>query len=172
MNTSIVIANATDAESSQVFACAVQEIMLQEKNRMTRYKFSALAPLLALAFIMASCSSSSLSDLKTDDIILGTGAQAVKGSTVTVHYTGWLYKSGRRGRKFDSSLDSGQPFAFKLGAGEVIEGWDRGIDGMRIGGKRELIIPAQLGYGAAGAPPDIPPDAILDFEVQLLEVKH
>ena len=139
---------------------------------MTRYQLRALAPLLALAFIMGSCASNSLSDLKTNDIIVGTGAQAVKGSNVTVHYTGWLYKNGHRGKKFDSSLDSGQPFTFKLGAGEVIEGWDRGIEGMRIGGKRELIIPPQMGYGDSGAPPDIPPRAILSFEVQLLDVQH
>jgi FKBP-type peptidyl-prolyl cis-trans isomerase len=69
-------------------------------------------------------------------------------------------------------LDSGQPFTFTLGAGEVIEGWDRGVEGMRIGGKRELIIPSQMGYGKAGAPPEIPPDAILNFEVQLLDVEH
>ena len=139
---------------------------------MTRYQLRALAPLLALAFIMVSCAGNSLSDLKTNDIIVGSGAQAVKGSTVTVHYTGWLYKNGHRGKKFDSSLDSGQPFTFKLGAGEVIEGWDRGIEGMRIGGKRELIIPPQMGYGDSGAPPDIPPGAILNFEVQLLDVQH
>lgn len=125
-----------------------------------------------LALFMASCSGESLSDLRTSDIVAGTGAQAVKGSTVTVHYTGWLYKSGRRGKKFDSSLESGQPFSFKLGAGEVIEGWDRGVEGMRVGGKRELIIPPQLGYGNNGAPPDIPPNSVLDFEVQLLEVQH
>jgi FKBP-type peptidyl-prolyl cis-trans isomerase len=139
---------------------------------MTRYQLRALAPLLALAFIMASCASNSLSDLKTNDIIVGSGAQAVKGSTVTVHYAGWLYNNGHRGKKFDSSLDSGQPFTFKLGAGKVIEGWDRGIEGMRIGGKRELTIPPQLGYGDSGAPPDIPPGAILSFEVQLLDVQH
>ena len=91
---------------------------------------------------------------------------------MTVHYTGWLYKNGRRGKKFDSSLDSGQPFTFQLGAGEVIEGWDRGVEGMRVGGKRELIIPSQMGYGEAGAPPEIPPHAILNFEVQLLDVQH
>jgi FKBP-type peptidyl-prolyl cis-trans isomerase len=139
---------------------------------MTGYQLRVFAPLLALAFIMASCADNSLSDLKTNDIIVGSGAQAVQGSTVTVHYTGWLYKNGHRGKKFDSSLDSGQPFTFKLGAGEVIGGWDRGIKGMRIGGKRELIIPPQMGYGDSGVPPDIPPRAILCFEVQLLDVQH
>jgi FKBP-type peptidyl-prolyl cis-trans isomerase len=139
---------------------------------MKRYQLRAFAPLLALAFILASCTSNSLQDLKTNDIIVGSGAQALKGNTVTVHYTGWLYKNGHRGKKFDSSLNSGQPFTFKLGAGEVIEGWDRGIAGMRIGGKRELTIPPQMGYGDSGAPPDIPPRAILSFEVQLLDVQH
>jgi peptidylprolyl isomerase len=104
--------------------------------------------------------------------VVGEGSQAVKGSTVTVHYTGWLFKNGRRGKKFDSSLNDTQPFSFKLGTGEVIKGWDRGIEGMRVGGKRELIIPPNLGYGGEGAPPLIPPDSILDFEVQLLEVQH
>lgn len=119
---------------------------------MTGYQLRAIAPLLALALFMASCASNSLSDLKMNDIIAGSGAPAVKGSTVTVHYTGWLYKNSHRGKKFDSSLDSGQPFTFKWGAGEVIEGWDRGIEGMRIGGKRELIIPPQMGYGDPGRP--------------------
>ena len=139
---------------------------------MKSYQVRTLAPLMALAFVMAACAGNSLSDLKTNDIIVGTGAQAVKGSNATVHYTGWLYKNGRRGKKFGSSLDSEQPFTFKLGAGEVIEGWDRGIEGMRVGGKRELIIPPQMGYGNTGAPPDIPPRAILSFEVQLLDVQH
>jgi peptidylprolyl isomerase len=127
---------------------------------------------LAIAFLLNSCSLNSISDLKTNDIVVGTGSKAVKGASVTVHYAGWLYKNGHRGKKFDSSLDAGQPFIFKLGAGEVIEGWDRGIEGMRVGGKREIIIPPRLGYGEKGAPPDIPPNAILDFEVQLLEVQH
>ena len=135
-------------------------------------KLLAVASILALTVIMASCSGKPPSELKTNDITSGTGAQAVKGSKVTVHYTGWLYTDGHRGKKFDSSLDSGQPFTFTLGAGEVIEGWDRGVEGMRVGGKRELIIPSRLGYGKAGAPPEIPPDATLNFEVQLLDVQH
>jgi FKBP-type peptidyl-prolyl cis-trans isomerase len=103
---------------------------------------------------------------------VGTGDEAVKGATLEMHYTGWLYQNGKRGKQFDSSLHSGRPFSFKLGAGEVIDGWDRGIEGMRVGGKRELIIPPQLGYGARGAPPDIPPNATLDFEVQLFAVRR
>ena len=139
---------------------------------MTIKSLSAAALGLAIAFLLISCSSSSLSELKTNDIVVGAGGQAVKGATVTVHYTGWLYKNGRRGKKFDSSLDAAQPYTFKLGAGEVIEGWDRGIEGMRVGGKRELIIPSNLAYGKAGAPPDIPSNAVLEFEVQLLEVQR
>jgi FKBP-type peptidyl-prolyl cis-trans isomerase len=146
--------------------------MAQENNLMTPKP--ALTAILAIALTLAfiSCSGSTLSELKTSDITTGTGAQAVKGASVTVHYTGWLYESGHRGKKFDSSLDSGQPFTFKLGAGEVIEGWDRGVEGMRVGGKRELLIPSSMGYGDRGAPPDIPPKAVLDFEVQLLDVQH
>jgi FKBP-type peptidyl-prolyl cis-trans isomerase len=87
-----------------------------------------------------------------------------------VHYTGWLYVNAKRGKKFDSSVGS-KPFTFRLGAGEVIAGWDRGIEGMKVGGKRELIIPPQLGYGKRGSPPDIPPNATLIFEVQLLKVQ-
>jgi FKBP-type peptidyl-prolyl cis-trans isomerase len=139
---------------------------------MTRYPLSALMLMSAFAFILTSCTGKTVSDLIANDIIVGSGAQAVKGSNVTVHYTGWLYKNGHRGKKFDSSLDSGQPFTFQLGAGEVIKGWDRGVEGMRVGGKRELIIPSQMGYGEAGAPPAIPPNAILAFEVQLLDVQH
>jgi FKBP-type peptidyl-prolyl cis-trans isomerase FkpA len=139
---------------------------------MTKYQLSALMRVPVLALIMVSCSGKPISDLMTNDIVVGAGAQAVRRSTVTVHYTGWLYKNGHRGKKFDSSLDSRQPFTFRLGAGEVIEGWDRGIVGMRVGGKRELIIPSQMGYGEAGAPPEIPPNATLNFEVQLLDVRH
>ncbi len=131
-----------------------------------------LAAALGLACFLASCSSRPLPELKMNDIVTGEGALAVQGATLTVHYTGWLYKNGRRAKKFDSSLDAGQPFTFRLGAGEVIQGWEVGINGMRVGGKRELIIPPEMGYGNTGAPPVIPPDSILDFEVQLLEVQH
>jgi len=120
--------------------------------------------------LLVSCSGNPVTELKTKDLVVGTGDQAVKGDTLTVHYTGWLLQNGRRGKKFDSSVGS-EPFMFKLGAGEVIEGWDRGIEGMRVGGKRELAIPSQMGYGQQGAPPDIPPDAALTFEVQLLSVQ-
>jgi peptidylprolyl isomerase len=88
-----------------------------------------------------------------------------------MHYTGWLYENGAKGTKFDSSLDRGEPFEFPLGAGRVIKGWDEGVAGMKVGGKRTLIIPPQLGYGARGAGGVIPPNATLLFDVELLEVK-
>jgi FKBP-type peptidyl-prolyl cis-trans isomerase len=110
------------------------------------------------------------SGLKFTDTTIGTGFEATKGHKVSVHYTGWLYKDGAKGAKFDSSLDSGKPFAFALGAGQVIRGWDEGVDGMKIGGKRTLIIPPELGYGARGAGGVIPPNATLMFEVELLKV--
>ena len=107
------------------------------------------------------------SGLKYTDQVEGTGTEAKAGTMVEVHYTGWL----TNGTKFDSSVDRGQPFMFNLGAGEVIKGWDEGVAGMKIGGKRTLVIPPDLGYGARGAPGAIPPNATLKFEVELLDVK-
>jgi FKBP-type peptidyl-prolyl cis-trans isomerase FkpA len=107
------------------------------------------------------------SGLIIDDITSGDGTEAKAGQMVTVHYTGWL----TNGSKFDSSKDRNDPFRFKLGAGQVIRGWDEGVAGMKIGGKRKLTIPPQLGYGARGAGGVIPPNATLVFEVELLDVK-
>ena len=107
------------------------------------------------------------SGLKYTDLQVGTGAVAQAGKTVSVHYTGTLTD----GKKFDSSVDRGQPFSFPLGAGRVIKGWDEGVAGMKVGGKRRLVIPPDLGYGARGAPPVIPPNATLVFDVELLDVK-
>ena len=109
--------------------------------------------------------------LKYSDAKIGTGAAAVKGKTVSVHYTGWLDAGGLKGTKFDSSLDHGAPFQFMLGAGMVIRGWDEGVAGMKAGGKRTLMIPAELAYGPRGAGGLIPPNAPLIFDVELLEVK-
>ena len=109
--------------------------------------------------------------LKYTDTNVGTGIEATKGHKVSVHYTGWLYNNGTKGAKFDSSLDRGQPFAFGLGAGQVIRGWDEGVAGMKVGGKRTLIIPPELGYGARGAGGVIPPNATLMFDVELLGVQ-
>lgn len=108
------------------------------------------------------------------DTLEGSGREAEIGFNVTVHYTGWLYDPGRpdnKGLKFDSSVDRGEPFVFYLGGGQVIQGWDQGFAGMKIGGKRTLIIPPEMGYGARGAGGVIPPNATLVFDVELLGVK-
>jgi len=106
------------------------------------------------------------SGLKIEDTVEGSGAEASAGQTVSVHYTGWL----ENGSKFDSSKDRNQPFQFRLGAGQVIRGWDEGVQGMKVGGTRRLTIPAELGYGARGAGGVIPPNATLIFEVELLDI--
>lgn len=111
------------------------------------------------------------SGLQYEDTVVGTGAAPAKGQTCSMHYTGWLWENGQKGAKFDSSLDRGQPFAFPLGAGRVIKGWDEGVATMNIGGKRTLLIPPDLGYGARGAGGVIPPNATLLFEVELLGVR-
>ncbi len=113
-----------------------------------------------------------MAELKKIDVIAGAGAEARPGP-VHVHYTGWLHdpsKADGRGTKFDSSVDRGSPFQFLLGAGQVIRGWDEGVAGMKVGGKRTLIIPPELGYGARGAGGVIPPNATLVFDVELLKV--
>ncbi|MDF3037275.1 MAG: FKBP-type peptidyl-prolyl cis-trans isomerase [Paucimonas sp.] len=111
------------------------------------------------------------SGLQYEDLQPGTGEEARKGAYVTVHYTGWLQNpDGSAGLKFDSSKDRDEPFEFPLGAGHVIKGWDEGVEGMKIGGTRKLIIPASLGYGARGAGGVIPPNATLIFDVELLGV--
>ncbi len=113
------------------------------------------------------------SGLQFEDTVPGTGAEATAGNQVRVHYTGWLYDptaKNSRGKKFDSSKDRGDPFSFGLGGGQVIRGWDEGVQGMKVGGTRVLTIPADLGYGARGAGGAIPPNATLVFEVDLLSV--
>jgi FKBP-type peptidyl-prolyl cis-trans isomerase len=140
---------------------------------------SAAIGLLVLAVLAAACSQAAQppaggsqevttpSGLKYVDEVVGSGAEAKAGQTAVVYYTGWLTD----GKKFDSSKDRGQPFSFPLGGGRVIKGWDEGVAGMKVGGKRTLTIPANLGYGAAGAGGVIPPNATLRFEVELLEVR-
>ena len=110
------------------------------------------------------------SGLQYEDTVEGSGEAAAAGQSVSVHYTGWLFDGAERGAKFDSSKDRGSPFRFDLGAGRVIRGWDEGVQGMRVGGTRVLVIPPELGYGARGAGGVIPPNATLMFEVELLGV--
>lgn len=107
------------------------------------------------------------SGLKYWDIAVGTGAEATRGKTVRVHYTGWL----TNGKKFDSSVDRAEPFEFRLGAGQVIQGWDQGVAGMKVAGKRQLHIKPSLGYGPQGYPPLIPPNSTLIFDIELLGVR-
>ena len=111
------------------------------------------------------------SGLNYEDTTIGSGATAVAGQHVSVHYTGWLYTEGVKGAKFDSSKDRNDPFEFGLGGGQVIRGWDEGVQGMKVGGTRLLVIPAALGYGASGAGGVIPPNAILVFNVTLADLK-
>ena len=108
-----------------------------------------------------------MSELIIEDLVVGNGATATAGQTVSVHYTGWLTD----GKKFDSSVDRNDPFEFRLGAGQVIPGWDQGVAGMQVGGKRKLTIPPELGYGSRGAGGVIPPNATLVFEVELLGLR-
>jgi peptidylprolyl isomerase len=139
---------------------------------------STLATALALVATGASTAiaqtgkaMTTASGLQITDTTVGTGATPKTGQTCVMHYTGWLYQNGAKGQKFDSSVDRGQPFDFPIGTGRVIKGWDEGVATMKVGGKRTLIIPPELGYGARGAGGVIPPNATLIFEVELLDVK-
>jgi peptidylprolyl isomerase len=138
----------------------------------------ALALAAALIAILPNAASAQVgttmttpSGLKVTDTVVGTGATPRRGQTCVMHYTGWLYQNGAKGQKFDSSLDRGRPFEFPIGMQRVIPGWDEGVATMKVGGKRTLIIPPELGYGARGAGGAIPPNATLIFEVELLDVK-
>jgi len=125
----------------------------------------------AIAEPQGSTMTTTPSGLQYEDTVVGTGATPATGQICVMHYTGWLYQDGKKGAKFDSSLDRGQPFEFPIGTGRVIKGWDEGVATMKIGGKRTLIIPPALGYGARGAGAVIPPNATLIFDVELLGVK-
>jgi FKBP-type peptidyl-prolyl cis-trans isomerase FkpA len=144
---------------------------------------ATFAVALVLAFGLAACgrtaappvqpASDQVATLGIQDLVVGTGAEATPGSRVTVHYTGWLYDKSKpeaRGTEFDSSRQGGQPFSFRLGAGDVIAGWDQGVAGMRVGGQRRLTIPAAQAYGEKGAGGVIPPGATLLFDVELIGV--
>lgn len=140
-------------------------------------RLSAIFPF-AVVLVLTACGgnteNNSVTQLIRQDDLVGTGAEAQSGQVVTVHYTGWLYdqtRPDRKGNKFDSSRDRNEPFSFNLGAGEVIRGWDEGVAGMKVGGRRTLTIPPDMGYGARGAGGVIPPNATLLFDVELLEVK-
>jgi FKBP-type peptidyl-prolyl cis-trans isomerase FkpA len=140
-------------------------------------RLSAIFPF-AVVLVLTACGgnteNNSVAQLIRQDDVVGTGAEAQSGQVVTVHYTGWLYdqtRPDRKGNKFDSSRDRNEPFSFNLGAGEVIRGWDEGVAGMKVGGRRTLTIPPDMGYGARGAGGVIPPNATLLFDVELLEVK-
>jgi peptidylprolyl isomerase len=134
---------------------------------------AAIIALVATAFtpVAAQPVMTTASGLKIIDTKVGTGATPRPGQTCVMNYTGWLYENGAKGKKFDSSLDRNQPFEFKIGAHQVIAGWDEGVTTMKVGGKRTLIIPPDLGYGARGAGGVIPPNATLIFDVELLAVK-
>ncbi|WP_339086893.1 FKBP-type peptidyl-prolyl cis-trans isomerase [Hyphomicrobium sp. ghe19] len=125
----------------------------------------------AIAEPQGSTMTTTPSGLQFEDTVVGTGASPQTGQTCVMHYTGWLYKDGEKVNKFDSSLDRGSPFEFPIGTGRVIKGWDEGVASMKVGGKRTLIIPAALGYGARGAGGVIPPNATLIFDVELLDIK-
>ena len=134
---------------------------------------SAILLMLAVAplSVLAAGEVTTPSGLRIIDVKPGSGPVPQAGQTVTVNYTGWLFVDGKKGKKFDSSLDRAQPFSFTIGQGQVIKGWDEGVATMHVGGKRTLIIPPDLGYGASGAGGVIPPGATLIFDVDLLAVK-
>lgn len=139
------------------------------------FAFAAILGVFIMSMNDASADTKTVttaSGLRYVDTVIGSGAEAKSGQQVSVHYTGWLLESGdAKGNKFDSSVDRGQPFRFGLGAGQVIKGWDEGVAGMKVGGKRTLLIPPGLGYGARGAGGVIPPNANLMFDVELLGVQ-
>jgi FKBP-type peptidyl-prolyl cis-trans isomerase len=143
--------------------------------------FQPLRALLAAAVLLAGCSPNtqqestvSTAQLKITELKPGTGPAIKAGQTAVVHYTGWLYVEDapdHKGKKFDSSVDRNDPFSFPVGGGQVIQGWDQGVAGMQVGGKRQLVIPAELGYGSRGAGGVIPPNATLLFDVELLSIR-
>nr|WP_245310436.1 FKBP-type peptidyl-prolyl cis-trans isomerase [Bradyrhizobium valentinum] len=153
-------------------------MMRFSRRTIIRTAFAAVAAAVStpVAIRMASAQTTgkpmtTASGLQIIDSKVGTGASPKAGQTCVMHYTGWLYENGQKGKKFDSSVDRNEPFEFKIGQRQVIAGWDEGVASMNVGGKRTLIIPPALGYGARGAGGVIPPNATLMFDVELLAVK-
>jgi len=156
----------------------IEEIRMQNSPRARVLATFAFIAALSGAFVSMPASAqttgktmTTASGLQITDSVAGTGVSPKTGQTCVMHYTGWLYVNGAKGKKFDSSVDRGQPFEFPIGTGRVIKGWDEGVATMKVGGKRTLIIPPALGYGANGAGGVIPPNATLIFDVELLGVK-
>jgi FKBP-type peptidyl-prolyl cis-trans isomerase FkpA len=148
---------------------------LRQEKKVTRYfmRNAALAITACLGWACSDSPTSPVKSLEKIDVVMGTGTEATTGKTVTVHYTGWVYDENtadHHGLKFDSSVDRNDPYTFILGVDRVIQGWQQGVPGMRVGGRRTLIIPPHLGYGSAGNPP-IPPNAALVFDIELLNVE-
>jgi peptidylprolyl isomerase len=140
-------------------------------QQMRAFAAVVLAGAIAVTPAAAGETTTTASGLKITDTVVGTGATPKTGQTCVMHYTGWLYEDGKKGTKFDSSVDRGEPFEFAIGTGQVIGGWDEGVATMKVGGKRTLVIPPELGYGTRGAGGVIPPNATLIFDVELLGVK-
>ena len=158
--------------SSKGTGAANTEIDVQPTRRQTLVAALALvASGASVATAQTGKTVTTPTGLQIADSKVGTGATPKTGQTCVMHYTGWLYENGARGKKFDSSVDRGQPFEFPIGVKRVIAGWDEGVATMKVGGKRTLIIPPQLGYGARGAGGVIPPNAMLTFDVELLNVR-
>lgn len=160
------------------------ETMIDSRTASTRWRLvAALAAMIALVAATGGRTddpgqtekekkmTKTESGLQYRDIKEGTGEKPKKGQTCVMHYTGWLWENGAKGKKFDSSVDRGEPFDFPIGTGRVIKGWDEGVLSMKVGGKRELLIPPNLGYGSRGAGRIIPPNATLLFEVELLKIQ-
>jgi FKBP-type peptidyl-prolyl cis-trans isomerase FkpA len=161
---------ARRAVGSRIFAACSCAALLALPARSDE-KTAPTAPRSASADKKESKMKTTPSGLQYEDAKEGTGASPKSGQTCVMHYTGWLWENSAKGKKFDSSVDRGQPFEFQIGQGRVIKGWDEGVATMKVGGKRNLLIPPNLGYGARGAGGVIPPNATLLFEVELLGVK-
>ncbi len=142
-----------------------------EKMKKISFLFGLILLMMGGSFRVQAALTTTASGLKYEDVKVGTGVEAIAGKNVKVNYTGWLDNKGVHGKKFDSTLEHGEPFDFLLGASHVIKGWDEGVVGMKVGGKRTLMIPPSLAYGASGAGDVIPPNANLIFDIELLDVK-